>query len=270
MVRPGATLNVRDEIVFNALLGRYHKNIWNTIGWSQGDPDVAYQFQRSSKKVEWISSGFPVWNQWRTKSLGKLTRTTRFVVFADIAGFYENIDLNRLSSDLRTIGFEGPQLTLLSACLKRWAQLRGKGIPQGYTASDLLAKLYLNSVDRGLADAGFKHLRYVDDIRIFCRSSLEAKRALLKLSELLRIRGLNLQSAKTEICRIDEARKRIDGVSPVIEAIQSDLTEEIRAALSVPESYASLADIERAVANDADTPSIAVLEQAFVDNFASS
>lgn len=270
MVRPGATLEVRDEIVFNAVLGHYHKNIWNAIGRSQGDPDVAYQFQRASKKAEWVHSGFPVWSQWRTKSLDKLRRNIRFVVFADIAGFYENIDLNRLSSDLRTIGFEGTHLTLLSACLKRWAHIRGKGIPQGYTASDLLAKLYLNSVDIGLADAGFKHLRYVDDIRIFCRNSLEAKRALLKLTELLRNRGLNLQSAKTTIARLDDARKKIDGRSPVIEAIQSDLSEELRAALSAPGSYATLAEIERAVASDASTPSVAVLEQAFADYFALS
>ena len=72
---------------------------------------------------------------------------------------------------------------LLSACLNRWAEPRGKGIPQGRrSASDILAKLYLDSIDHNLRNEGFSHLRYVDDIRIFCGDIREAKRAVLKLS----------------------------------------------------------------------------------------
>ena len=80
--------------------------------------------------------------------------------------------------------------------LNRWAQPRAKGIPQGFSASDILAKIYLNPIDRALRNGGFTHLRYVDDIRIFCKSRLEAKRGLLLLNDLMRKRGLNLQSAK--------------------------------------------------------------------------
>ncbi|SRR6266480_50283 len=47
MVRPGAVIELNDEIMFNAILGHFHPQIWNTIGWSQGDPDVANQFQKS-------------------------------------------------------------------------------------------------------------------------------------------------------------------------------------------------------------------------------
>lgn len=250
MVRPGSVLDVEDELVYNAILGNFHREIWKAIGWSQGDPDVAYHFQKSPTKPEWIESGFLVWEQWRTKSLAKLKKGIQFVVFADISAFYENIDLSRLSSDLRALGLDNDLIELLSRCLKRWSHPRDKGIPQGLSASDLLAKIYLNPIDRRLRNAGFKHLRYVDDIRIFCRNSLEAKRALLTLSELLRIRGLNVQTAKTEILRTDEARRKIDGVASVIEAIQTELSEELRSALSIEHSYASLAEIESAVAID--------------------
>jgi hypothetical protein len=59
----------------------------------------------------------------------------------------------------------------------------------------------------------------VDDIRIFCKTNLEAKRSLLKLNELVRRRGLNLQTAKTKILRADEAEHEIDGISPLIQSI---------------------------------------------------
>lgn len=194
MVRPGSVLDIDDELIYNAILGSFHSEIWKAIGWSQGDPDVAYQFQKSSVKPAWIQSGFLVWEQWRTKSLAKLKKGIQFVVFADISAFYENIDLNPLASDLRALNLNAGLIELLVKCLKRWSQPRDKGIPQGLSASDLLAKVYLNPSDRGLRNAGFKHLRYVDDIRIFCRNSLDAKRALLTLNELLRARGLNVQT----------------------------------------------------------------------------
>jgi hypothetical protein len=108
--RPGATLDVEDELIYNAALGSFHSQIWKTIGWSQGDSDVAYQFQKSSARAAWIKSGFLVWSQWRAKSLAKLKKGIRFVVFSDISAFYENIDLNRLSSDLRAQIWKPPLL----------------------------------------------------------------------------------------------------------------------------------------------------------------
>jgi hypothetical protein len=247
LVRPGAVLDLGDEVVFNALIGCLHRDIWKSLKWSQGDPDVAYPFQASPKIPEWVKSGFPVWEQWRKKSLAKLVDGTQFVVFADVAGFYENIDLSRVCSDLRGLGADLKIVELLSTCLHRWCQPRGKGIPQGYSASDILAKIYMTSVDRGLRNARFRHLRYVDDFRVFCKTSLEAKTALLALSDLLRHRGLNLQSAKTEILRAGEARRKIDGVAPVIGSIGKQLRDELKMFYKDIGPYGSLADIERFV-----------------------
>lgn len=269
MVRPGSVLDIEDELIYNAILGSFHGEIWKAIGWSQGDPDVAYQFQKSPTKPEWIKSGFLVWEQWRKKSLAKLTKGIQFVVFADISAFYETIDLNRVASDLRALNLDTELIDLLSKCLRRWSQPRDKGVPQGLSASDLLAKIYLDPIDRGLRNDGVKHIRYVDDIRIFCRNNLEAKRALLTLNELLRIRGLNVQTAKTEILRTDEARKKIDGVASVIEAIQTELSDEIRSALGLDHSYATLTDIENAVKIDPEAPPVEVLDEAFRDHFLS-
>lgn len=112
---------------------------------------------------------------------------------------------------------------------------------------------------------GFVHLRYVDDIRIFCKDLREAKQALLKLSELLRVRGLNLQSAKTKIYRSDEALHEIDGVNRVIEHIHDELREEIQAYAG--SQYATVDELEQLTAANPNRPPLEVLERAFRSHF---
>jgi hypothetical protein len=98
---------------------------------------------------------------------------------ADISSFYENIDISLLVSDLRDTGAPPAAIDQLSVCLNRWSQVPGRGIPQGQSSSDILGKLYLNNIDQVLKSMGYSHLRYVDDIRVFCGSEVEAKKSSL-------------------------------------------------------------------------------------------
>jgi hypothetical protein len=159
LVRPGSVLDLRDETVFNALLATCHEAIYERIGGFQGDPDIAYQFQRQANLPAWIRPWYKILREWRDRSLEKLTHGCQFVVVADIAGFYENIDLFRLHGDLRELAPKTASLELLMKCLNRWALPRGKGIPQGYSASDILAKVYVHPIDQGLRNEGIAHLR---------------------------------------------------------------------------------------------------------------
>jgi hypothetical protein len=265
MVRPGAVLTLADELIFNAIIGSLYSKLWERLSEVQGDPDIAYQLRKDPDIPAWVSSGFFVWKQWREKSLHRSTQQIRYVVFSDIAGFYGNIDLNILYSDLNSLGTDVALLDLLRKCLERWSRPRGRGIPQGYTASDFLAKLYMHPIDLGLRNSGFNHLRYVDDIRIFCKDRLEAKKALLRLTDLLRNRGLSLQTSKTEILPVDKARDKIDGVGPLIENIQEQLKDELRE--SYEGTYATVDSIEEHFATHPDSAPPEVLEEAFRKEF---
>lgn len=267
LVRPGTHLRLEDEVVFNALLGACFQQISTSLRWSQGNPDVAYQLAIAHDNPTWVSRGFRVWRQFREKSIAYLGQGTEFVLFADISAFYENIDLPRVASDLRTVGVDRRIMDLLSNCLNRWAEPRGKGIPQGYSAADILAKLYLAPVDQALRNEGHRVLRYVDDLRIFCRDELESKRALLRLSELLRSRGLNLQSAKTHVLRADRAALKVDGVAPVIATIQAELIEELTEAYELAGPYGTLQELEELASAHPDDPPVEVLERAFHSHF---
>lgn len=271
LVRPGAVLDLADETVFNALVGEFHPRIYEQIRTAQGDPDIAYQLKAPSGQAEWIKAGVKIWKEWRERSLAKLKDGVQFVAVADVVAFYENIDLDKLASDLRGCGVDQQHLRLLMNLLRKWAAPRGKGIPQGISAADILAKLYMSEVDQGLRNNGFTHLRYVDDIRIFCKTRLEARKALLKLNELVRNRGLNLQSAKTKIVRIDEAGQMIDGVTPIIEIVHAEWIERIQALnesflqdLSASELAGALDESDDL---DTDNPPVEVLEEAFRNYF---
>jgi hypothetical protein len=78
-----------------------------------------------------------------------------------------------------------------------------------------------------------------------------------------------LQSAKTEILRSAEARRKIDGVAPVIQSIGKQLSDELRKLFKDIGPYGSLADIERFVQLNPNAPPPEVLERAFHENFSS-
>jgi hypothetical protein len=229
MVRPASVLDPRDELVYAYLVGQMYPCIWKSLSSSQGDPDVAYQLTAPATPSPrpWVHGGVRAFTEMRNKSVAKLTSAISHVVVTDITGYYENIDIQRVTYDLRSIGVDADCLDLLADCLRRWSAPRGKGIPQGLTASDILAKVYFAPIDRALQHDRIQHLRYVDDLRLFCRSKRAARRAVVRLTELVSQRGLNLQTAKTEILPKTEAKQQFEGVAQKIADVTRQLVREV-------------------------------------------
>lgn len=228
MLRPGTVLTLEDEVVYNYVIGEFLQGVWRVIGWAQGDPDLAYRLSEDRLgAVKWVTRGVRAHKEFRRLSLDKLSQDITHAVTTDVTGFYENIDIDRLLSDLRVFEPDGEHLELLQKCLRRWSIPRGKGIPQGYTASDILAKVYFNPVDQALRNDGIVHLRYVDDLRVFCRSRRDAKIVIRRLTDLMSRRGLNLQSAKTEIHTKAEAERRFIGFGAMLEDVERQLAAEL-------------------------------------------
>jgi hypothetical protein len=263
MLRPGRVLEPEDAVVYNALVQACYPQVWAALKRAQGDPDAAYQLRAPGSESEpWVKARFQAWREWSVRSLALINAGSTFVVFTDITAFYDNIELSLLRSDLSGLGVEPRCLDLLMRCLNKWAMPLGRGLPQGYTASDILAKVYVNSLDQGLKNDRYRHLRYVDDIRIFCADLLEAKRSVSRLTDLARPRGLNLQTAKTKILGAAEAKDKIDGVTVAIRGIQ----EQLRAELSL-DPYSSTFDLEQALSATADSAPLVLLERVFVEAF---
>jgi len=180
---------------------------------------------------EWFEgTPYDYWTQFRNDSLEKLEEYD-WLVEADIASYYDNIHIETLATDLERLDLDEEVRGLLKRCLQKWSvsgssPVFGKGVPQAYNASHVLAKLYLNSFDEHLRHNGFDHLRYNDDIRVFCDSKKEARIAVKKIVSFLSQRGLSLQSAKSRISGSEEGRKRINAAQRVIQPIKERLREE--------------------------------------------
>jgi hypothetical protein len=222
-VRPGSILNLKDHLTYTYFVDSIYDNIHRTLSWSQGNIDFAYQLCEEIDNSKWFENQFIGWKDFRTKGIAKLDENYSFVVVTDITGFYENIDHRVLKSDLLQIGVSSEIKDRISSCLSKWSQTGTKGIPQGLSASHLLAKLYLNSIDEQLSAMGFMHQHYSDDYRIFCKSLTEAKQAILVFSSLLREKGLNMQSSKTKIRNLQDARREIEGAATQVENLVSEL-----------------------------------------------
>lgn len=81
---------------------------------------------------------------------------------------------------------------------------RTAGVLQGSPLSPMLANLYLAPWDDALAERGYRHIRYGDDLLIAAAGEEEARLALAEAGNLLSKLGLRLNPDKTEILPIAE------------------------------------------------------------------
>jgi RNA-directed DNA polymerase len=142
----------------------------------------------------------------------EVMRGRRWVVDADIRGFFDALDPEILDSLLRERISDRRALKLLRSWLRAGVLegetlLRsGVGSPQGSPISPLLANVYLNALDRAWQDrhGGLGVLvRYCDDLVILCRSKAQAQAALSELRALLAELRLELADAKTRLVHLD-------------------------------------------------------------------
>jgi Reverse transcriptase (RNA-dependent DNA polymerase) len=142
----------------------------------------------------------------------------KFLVVSDISAYFENIQLNLLRDQLlKLIPEETKIVNLFHRCLSAWVVKSQdgynppRGIPQGNQFSSFLGNLFLLPVDERLIEFAARndcrYFRYMDDIRLFCKTFETARRAVFELDSVIRQLHLNIQSAKTKI--LDENRKEI-------------------------------------------------------------
>lgn len=265
-IRPGTLLSLPDLVVYTACVGRMAPLIVKALEWASPQKDYSYQAADLSSTA-WLRNPFSCWKAFQETSLRRLDDGALLMLSSDVTGYFEHVSHELLMSDLRSAGATADVIDLLGACLSRWAIINGRGLPQGLQASHWLGKLYLNVVDRSLHDSGFKHVRYVDDIRVFCGTRAEAKRALSHLSSAMRRRGLNLQSAKTEILASREARAHVDGVTPTLTPLAKHYVAEIAEQLKLGPDYITVAQAEEALREDGALPPTGLLQDAYRFHF---
>jgi len=134
----------------------------------------------------------------------------RYVVDADIQGYFDNIPKERLLGRFRERVVDGRVLTLVEQYLNQsvmedaQAWTPETGTPQGAVISPLLANIYLTPLDHVMALAGVEMVRYADDFVLLCQSQRQAQAALETVRQWLEDAGLSLHPDKTHIVSMDE------------------------------------------------------------------
>jgi hypothetical protein len=144
------------------------------------------------------------WLRFDDKCRELYTSGYKYAVAADLTGYYENISLSelrkRIFNHLDATDENNKVVNVIFMLLNKWSDDRvsGYGLPQGPPASSFLADIYLDYVDSQM-EKYENYYRYMDDIRIFCKTEIEAEKALKDLIIALRWIKLNINAKKTRI-----------------------------------------------------------------------
>lgn len=226
-IRPGNALSIVDLVMYSGLVLNFYETIKSEIEWSAESQRFSRILLDDKSDRGWIESPSLMWEEFNDRQR-ELLSDHSFVVFTDVAGYFENIERRLLYSDLNSMGVQEEPLQELMGGIKRWENGIGRGLPQGYYPSDILSEVYFNKIDLRLKSQGFEHVRYSDNLSIFTETKLEAKRALQTLTNLYRQRGLNLQRHKTEIVYRDVAEEKLLEPDREIERIKDDVGGRIK------------------------------------------
>lgn len=261
-IRPGAVLTMEDTVVYSATVLKILPEISDRIRWSEKKYRFSNILSRQVFDPRWAE--FPI-ASWKAFYRIALTRAKEFpfAVKFDIASFFEDIEIKRLTEDLVEMKCEKNLVDFLSRCLNHWSGSRRRGIPQGYLPSNILSEVYLNSIDLALLNSNSTYVRYVDDGYLFAKSKEKAVDALRFFTRKLRVKGLNLQSAKTKILSRKDAIKDIEEVENALQKAKKAVLKNAFETAGIIWSYLSPADIGEIFGDQESSPPIIAIRRAF-------
>lgn len=160
-------------------------------------PEIACSYRIDVDYTSFFSegSGFALYRQ----QCETLSDDYEYVLSTDISDFYNQIYLHRVGNAIESaVSSEaGKQI---EAFISRLNNKASQGIPVGPSPSVILAEAVMIDVDQYIFNAGFEHVRYVDDIRIFSNSRKDLEIFLENLVIYLHdAHRLNIVSEKTSV-----------------------------------------------------------------------
>lgn len=209
--RPTIETSFIDRVIYQAYADKLaekldfilHRQIYS-FRYNSGKNSEKYMYHYSIEQ----------WKKYVFQTKSVLNEEVPYLVVADITNFFENINTKLLLDYLESLVHDYCQkseadelykiINSVGQLITKWNEKQVNsefGIPQNRDASSFLANLYLNKIDQIMiySNSHQHYYRYMDDIRIVCKTKAEAIKAIYDLSVALRELGLNLNSSKTTI-----------------------------------------------------------------------
>lgn len=209
-------LSMPDLIVYTAITTlimeaaiQQEKDIYNKVLFS--NVPLSRKTGRSTSFFRRWNRQYPLFNK---ASKNYVADGYHYLAETDIASFYDFIDHDLLLELIKNYFKDTYALELLERMLKSWSSAEGihqfaHGIPQAPDASRYLADLFLYSLDKHMFGRSntCRYARYVDDIRVFCKTRRIANAESIHLEEEIKKLGLVPNVSKV---RVIDARTNLD------------------------------------------------------------
>ncbi|MFI2301025.1 reverse transcriptase domain-containing protein [Actinacidiphila glaucinigra] len=201
-VRPLARFGVKDRLTYESLIFQVSSIVDSKIS----DNVFSYRARRTSihSVQDWLDMRHHAREVLNADESLIMART-------DVTAFYEHVALDILSMDLSRAGVSDALLNKVLYFLQRFQeQSRAWGLPQGSSASGVLANVYLAPVDEVIRQSAVRHVRYSDDMYLFGDDREHLRSSLLTANQALRGRRLSMSATKTHIYGRDKALDHLD------------------------------------------------------------
>lgn len=208
--RPAALLTLADRVVYHALIDPLRPRIERGLV-----SDRALLWPRAED----------VDKRWTDFETNPLSVAGKYVVRADVSGFYETVDHDLLGQRLTTLT---GKVDLVDVLVEFLGQVMGepRGLPQGLAASDALATAYLSGVDAGMLRTGHYYWRHGDDIRMTVPDHDAGRHAVHQFEEHLRAMRLLLNADKTRVLRRETYERQLGAVDEERTRVAQALTQK--------------------------------------------
>gem|GEM_PF-3263424 len=171
-------------------------------------------------KIDPFEPWYAAWPSFEERTKEEIGSGYQNLVVSDIAGYFENINIDILKDQIMSSLDSEPILcNFIAEAFSEWVlpspigHRPKRSIPQGTGISSFFGNIYLKPIDDHFANLNngddFVYIRYMDDIRIFTKDAAIARKCIFELEKSVRDLHLNLQSAKTKILQETVGKKSI-------------------------------------------------------------
>ena len=204
--RQATQLHPQDSVLLTALLHQYG----HSIEQRRLPSHKVFSYRFNPTAEHGLYGPDRLWNVfWSTAG----SHTAPYVLYCDIADFYNQISHHALENELVVCGFPNQAVKWIISLLASTAPGVSRGVPIGPHGAHLLAECTLIPIDSSLRDNGLDFLRYADDLVVFCGSKREAQKALQTISTALDSQQrLMIQERKTRIFSGADFREHCDSM----------------------------------------------------------
>lgn len=192
-------LHFVDTILFTASVIEIGEDLENLKANPDDPGPFAYRFNAdSSDSLFQAHRTYRDWLIWQYNNYAE--SDFDYVIFTDIADFYQRIYLHRIESTLDVATGNKGVKYFVEKVIKAIRSRQSYGIPVGGSASRLIAEAVLTDSDAAILAEGIIFTRFVDDYRVYVQSGQSPYGVLSFLAEQLFLtEGLTLNGQKTKV-----------------------------------------------------------------------